>query len=140
MCFLFFFRFAFVASLRKDLWPNMVNPRKQFPLMNCHSSIGLLGQEAWNWWSKIFESDDYMGLALNEMVNSDGIFNQQGSILHMAMGHQNSNSDGPIWPIIYVLLPYENVTLINWKFQLWKRVWMIACWRRMAIQMSKIYV
>ena len=26
-----------------------------------------------------------MGLALNEMVNSDGIFNQQGSILYMAI-------------------------------------------------------
>ena len=56
--------------------------------------------------SKFFESDNDLGLALNEMVNSDGIFNQQGSILHMAMGHQNGNSDVLVYGILYtVFLP-----------------------------------
>ena len=42
---------------------------------------------------KIFQSDNDLGLALNEMVDSDGIMNQQGSILHMEMGHHNGNSE-----------------------------------------------
>ena len=41
---------------------------------------------------KIFKSDDDLGLALNDMVDSDGIMNQQGSILHMEMDHHNGNS------------------------------------------------
>ena len=53
---------------------------------------------------KIFESDNDLGLALNEMVNSDGIFNQQGSILHMAMGHQNGNSDVSGYPLLSWLM------------------------------------
>ena len=41
---------------------------------------------------KIFKSDDDLGLALNDMVDSDGIMNQQGSILHMEMDLHNGNS------------------------------------------------
>ena len=48
MCVLFFFRFAFVASIRTDLWPNIVTPQISAPKVSLRKArkIELHGQKS----------------------------------------------------------------------------------------------